>query len=199
MNNKVLLREYYELCEGGVCQDFLTESEKQDMDASTVTFLNLFVLKTPFTITEPGTYRVVATVFEVIPDTEPPSIKKHVVGAARDGNIVLTFSEDMDISTFTDGNIVVTGSSSGIHSCDFDPDQLTYTLTVDPKSDFDYDETVTVTVSTGVQDLAGNPLDPQYSFSFQIQSTPWFVVGAWAGQNGSVSPDEPEIVTQGAA
>lgn len=26
---KVLLREYYELCEGGVCQDLLTEAEKQ--------------------------------------------------------------------------------------------------------------------------------------------------------------------------
>jgi len=28
MSEKVLLREYYELCEGGVCQDFLTEDEK---------------------------------------------------------------------------------------------------------------------------------------------------------------------------
>ena len=27
--SKLLLREYYELCEGGVCQDFLTESEKK--------------------------------------------------------------------------------------------------------------------------------------------------------------------------
>lgn len=26
---KLLLREYYELCEGGVCQDFLTEAEKK--------------------------------------------------------------------------------------------------------------------------------------------------------------------------
>ena len=26
---KVLLREYYELCEGGICQDLLTEAEKQ--------------------------------------------------------------------------------------------------------------------------------------------------------------------------
>ena len=24
-----LLREYYELCEGGICQDLLTEAEKQ--------------------------------------------------------------------------------------------------------------------------------------------------------------------------
>jgi hypothetical protein len=27
--SKFLLREYYELCEGGVCQDFLTETEKK--------------------------------------------------------------------------------------------------------------------------------------------------------------------------
>jgi len=27
--SKYLLREYYELCEGGVCQDFLTEAEKK--------------------------------------------------------------------------------------------------------------------------------------------------------------------------
>ena len=27
--NKVLLREFYALCEGGICQDFLTESEKR--------------------------------------------------------------------------------------------------------------------------------------------------------------------------
>ena len=27
--SKVLLREYYALCEGGVCQDLLTEEEKR--------------------------------------------------------------------------------------------------------------------------------------------------------------------------
>ena len=26
---KVLLREYYELCDGGICQDLLTEAEKK--------------------------------------------------------------------------------------------------------------------------------------------------------------------------
>jgi intein/homing endonuclease len=31
MNKKVLLREFYQLCEGGVCQDILTEQEKRDM------------------------------------------------------------------------------------------------------------------------------------------------------------------------
>ena len=29
--SKFLLREYYELCEGGVCQDLLTEEEKKQL------------------------------------------------------------------------------------------------------------------------------------------------------------------------
>ena len=28
MSDKVLLREYYALCEGGYCEDLLTEAEK---------------------------------------------------------------------------------------------------------------------------------------------------------------------------
>ncbi len=31
MSDKFLLREYYRLCEGGVCHDLLTEEEKRDM------------------------------------------------------------------------------------------------------------------------------------------------------------------------
>ncbi len=31
MSDKFLLREYYKLCEGGVCQDLLTEDEKKDV------------------------------------------------------------------------------------------------------------------------------------------------------------------------
>lgn len=33
---KRLLREYYELCDGGVCQDFLTEAEKQQVKNGTM-------------------------------------------------------------------------------------------------------------------------------------------------------------------
>jgi len=36
MSKKVLLREYYELCEGGVCQDLLTEEEKRLVASGTV-------------------------------------------------------------------------------------------------------------------------------------------------------------------
>jgi len=34
--NKYLIREYFELCEGGKCQDFLTEDEKKRVNSGTV-------------------------------------------------------------------------------------------------------------------------------------------------------------------
>lgn len=38
--SKVLLREYYELCEGGVCQDLLTEEEKRDISENNAMYLS---------------------------------------------------------------------------------------------------------------------------------------------------------------
>ena len=40
MNNKYLIREYYELCAGGVCQDLLTEEEKRDMRENGAVYLS---------------------------------------------------------------------------------------------------------------------------------------------------------------
>ena len=37
--SKVILREYYALCEGRVCQDLLTEDEKREMAAGTALYL----------------------------------------------------------------------------------------------------------------------------------------------------------------
>ena len=39
MNKKVLLREYYALCEGGVCHDHLTEAEKRMVNEHNTVFL----------------------------------------------------------------------------------------------------------------------------------------------------------------
>jgi len=36
MSDKLILREYFELCEGGVCQDFLTEAEKAEVKNGTL-------------------------------------------------------------------------------------------------------------------------------------------------------------------
>jgi hypothetical protein len=37
--SKVLLREYYALCEGGICQDLLTEAEKRDVTENNAMYL----------------------------------------------------------------------------------------------------------------------------------------------------------------
>ena len=39
MNKKYLLREYYALCDGGTCQDMLTEEEKRQVTEEKVVFL----------------------------------------------------------------------------------------------------------------------------------------------------------------
>jgi len=39
MSKKVLLREYYALCEGGVCRDLLTEAEKRDIKENNAMYL----------------------------------------------------------------------------------------------------------------------------------------------------------------
>jgi hypothetical protein len=39
MSDKVLLREYYALCEGGYCEDLLTESEKNDIRENNAWYL----------------------------------------------------------------------------------------------------------------------------------------------------------------
>jgi len=39
MSDKVLLREYYALCEGGYCKDLLTEAEKRDIKENNAWYL----------------------------------------------------------------------------------------------------------------------------------------------------------------
>lgn len=40
MSNKYLIREYYELCAGGVCHDLLTEAEKKDIKENGAVYLS---------------------------------------------------------------------------------------------------------------------------------------------------------------
>jgi hypothetical protein len=40
MSSKYLIREFYELCSGGVCQDLLTEEEKKDIKENNAVYLS---------------------------------------------------------------------------------------------------------------------------------------------------------------
>ncbi len=102
-----------------------------------------------------------------------PAVVSHRQGTSRDTNIWVTFNKAMDKSTCTNSTIVVVGSMSGTKSCTFPHlDPSTHELTIDPQVDFVFGETVSVTVGTGVKDLAGISMASSYAFSFPIETAP---------------------------
>lgn len=109
-------------------------------------------------------------------DSVPPTVGtvSPVDGATDisiDTEITATFSEDMDMLTLrnqdTDGSsssseestITVHGSKTGFHSGTIFYDDTTFKLTFTLDTPFLSDEIVTVTLSAGITDLAGNYLD----------------------------------------
>jgi len=125
-----------------------------------------------------------------------PQVVSHQHDIGPKANASVSFSEDMAQSTFTNANIGVVGSSSGSHICTFSYDQMTDVLTIDPYVDFDYGETVTVTVGTGVKDLSGNGLLSPYEFSFDIPSRT-YIISAVSGLHGQISPSGNVWVEEG--
>ena len=58
------------------------------------------------------------------------------------------------------------GSASGAHTCTFTLDSSLKNLTIHPQVGFAYSESVTVTLTTGIQSNAGDPLVRPYVFAF---------------------------------
>ncbi len=133
------------------------------------------------------------------PDSEPPTAISHRQASTRSTNIYVGFSEDMQESSMTGGNISVSGSSSGSHVCSFFFNHSTHEVLISPNTMFNYSETVTVTIGTGVLDLAGNGFASPYQFSFVIEddSSVKFQVFATAIGEGSISPSGVILVSQG--
>lgn len=110
-----------------------------------------------------------------------PKIQASVYSTARNTDIDITFSPDnyRGLETFQE-HVTVVGSSSGTHSTTLSWNAAQYKLTINPNTDFSYGETVTVTLGTGIKDLAGNQLDgdgngtpgPAYTKTFVIDLEP---------------------------
>ena len=94
---------------------------------------------------------------------------------ARNANVVVTFSEEVDTATFTQGNFSLAkkGQTTPIASS-MTPDPSGKPATLDPAADLDSETTYTVTVkggNAGVKDKAGNAMAADDSWSFTTADT----------------------------
>jgi len=105
----------------------------------------------------------------VFPDTTNPFVSNWESDNTPETDIRIFFSEYIDETSFNNSTIIVSGSSSGIHSCDFSFNNILYELIINPDLNFAHGETVYVTVNKEIRDLADNMLLEPYTFNFFIE------------------------------
>jgi hypothetical protein len=106
-------------------------------------------------------------------DTVPPSITSttpldSVIDVPINTTLSATFSEDMDPSTIDTNTFSVDNGVTGTISYDIGTKTATFT----PTANLTYSTTYTATVTTGVKDLALNPLQTDHTWSFTTVPAP---------------------------
>ena len=89
------------------------------------------------------------------------------VGIEIDTNISATFIENIAPATITTNTIYITGISGSVSY-----DVPTRTATFNPNPNLSYDTTYTATISTDVEDLDGNSLQADFTWSFTTGPAP---------------------------
>lgn len=110
-------------------------------------------------------------------DTIAPTVTSTIpadsaTGVAVDTNINATFSESMDPSTINDTNFTVGVTGTVTY------DTNTKTATFTPDADLNNEITYTATITAGVEDLAGNPLGSDYTWTFTTEPAD-ITTGLW--------------------
>ena len=107
------------------------------------------------------------------PDTTPPTVTDWAptgTDVAITTNITATFSEPMNESTLNNEMIIVENSTGSAIAGAVTYDSATRTVTFDPTTNLEYNETYNVTITTGVADLAGNHLAAHKTWNFTTRS-----------------------------
>jgi hypothetical protein len=84
--------------------------------------------------------------------------------------IYVTFSEPVDPTTVTSDKVLINGHINGNYSFWMSYNTMDSTLSINPYNDFAPFESIDVYISSGIQDLAGNPMTSLYWW--------WFMTGA---------------------
>ena len=83
-------------------------------------------------------------------------------------NLAAVFDMEMDSSSVNNSSFFASASSSGVHPGVIGYNIQNKTATLDPLSDFEVGETVTVTLTIGIHSSQGTPLASNYIWSFNI-------------------------------
>jgi len=111
-------------------------------------------------------------VLTALPDTTPPTVvstspTNNLTAVSVGAAITATFSEAIDSSTVTAATYTLSGGVTGTVT------SSGRTATFTPASPLAYNTPYTATVTTGVKDLAGNPMSANYSWTFTTASAPF--------------------------
>jgi len=131
----------------------------------------------------------------IAPDLTPPTVIRHAPTGTNvpvTTNINATFSEPVNSSTLNRATIILENSTGSPVAGIITYNSTTKTVTSDPVSNLDYNEAYEVTITTGVQDLAGNNMSSNLTWNF---TTRYEVIEATISiGDATASPGDTTIV-----
>ncbi|MEO0255055.1 MAG: Ig-like domain-containing protein [candidate division WOR-3 bacterium] len=114
-----------------------------------------------------------SVIFDLVAPTITSIIPSHgSFNVPYNTNIKLSFSEKLNRRTVTDSNFEIRGKISGFHTFNLTYDSINFVITLDPHTGFSSQETVFVSVSQNITDVAGNRLTGQRNFFFITELRP---------------------------
>lgn len=131
-------------------------------------------------------------------DTTPPTVISHAPTGTKvsvKADVTATFNETMNPVSLNNATLIVCDSSGSSVTGNITYDSETKaTVTFDPLRELEYNETYNVTITTGVQDLAGNNMSLDFCWHFttrrEILRIP-IVISGYVIKNGTwlLNPD----------
>jgi len=104
-----------------------------------------------------------------VKDTTPPAVISHAPTDTKvsvKADVTATFNETMNPLSLNNATLIVCDSSGSSVTGDITYDSALRTVTFDPLSALEYNETYYVTITEGVHDLAGNNISADFCWNF---------------------------------
>lgn len=139
------------------------------------------------------------TMADIDNDLDPPQVQPiiPIVGAAGvplNTTISANFNEDVHAATVNSSTCVLETGGAPV-PCIVTYNSYTHTVSIEPVNQLSLDTDYTVTITTDVEDLAGNPLAFDTIWSFT--TSPSYTITATATTGGSIAPSGSVSINPG--